>query len=414
MSNEIKKYLGKLNIVITPKMISNFLDVVTSWENKKDVPLVLHGQLLGVYSIYFTSSDRENLFHCMGVDSKELSDIIKTIPTVDTNRNVTSDPFNLLIIWLVHLSETQIKNKKLRDIFSLALLKYLHYKFLTGCTQKFLPHGAIEGTMIATVMDLSRKFDITRYGSWYNVIEARCVDILSGSAIHKKTLLTAEPDHDLLYMLSDIFTRMSAKIKLIAKAYYDHYSTGSSVKSTGSTMSDTEGEKILIEKSSTIQMVDSRLTRDLLNVNAWVNISAVNNISSQFPSISKNLIKLSLTEMSSLATVQAKTKKFDPYAVVDGDRVIVGMTQLVKQIVTTSAAIVANEGVVLSNTYLAWKTLRNAFSSSRTLDPDVLLIKASVAHFVDELGSVSREATKISLRMSIIMYVIYRFIILVR
>ena len=414
MSDYIKKYFSELNITITPKMISNFLDIVVTWENRRDTPLVLHGQLIGVYDIKFLQSDREQLFHLVGVDSKTISDIVKRIPTINSNFNVISDPFNLLTVWMIHLAEIQIKNNKLKELFKLALLKYLHYKFLTALTQKSFPHKVDEGVMIATVMDLSRKFDIIKYGSWYNAIEARCKDALDDGSIHKRTLITAEPDDKFIYFIVDTFNRMSAKIKLIATEFYKKHSAGVAVGSSSATMTDAEGEKMVIEKSSTIQMVDSRLSRDILNVNSWVNLTAVNNVGSQFPAISRNLIKVALTEMSALATAQSKVKDFYPYETVDGERVIVGISHLVKLIVTTSAAIVANEGISLTNTLAAWKTLRNAFSSSRILDPDVLLIRASTANFVNNLGAVSREATKISLRMSIVMYVVYKFILLVK
>lgn len=410
MTTLIREGLGELNIVITPKMIKTFLDIVATWETKRNNPLVLHGQLIGVYKIYFLPQDRAELFHLVGLEEKEVAELIKKIPSIDQSFNVRSDPFNILSIWLIHLAESQIKNKKQRDQFKLAVAKYLHYKFFTSLIGNSFPHGADEGTMIATVLDLSAKYDIVKYGSWYKTIEERCLDMISDHFIHKKYFVTAEPDEMFLRLITDPQTRLRAKIVLIAQAYYDHHKRGQSVKTTGSTMTDAEGEKVVIEKSTTIQNVESRLGRDLLNLNAWVNPTAVREVASQFKAISPNLVKLGVTQMSAIASFQAKSKNLKERENLKGQQIIISMPLLVKMIITTSAAICTKDGIVLTNTVQAWRLLRNAFSSSRTLDPDVLLIKASMSKFVDDLGAVSRDATKTSLRMALIMYVVYRFI----
>lgn len=414
MNTYIRESLGELGITITPKMIKDFLNIVAAWENKKNNPLVLHGQLIAVYKIYFLPQDREQLFHLVGLEEKDLADKIKTIPTINNSYNVMSDPFNVLITWLIHLSEHQIRNKKQRDQFKLALAKYLHYKFFTSLIGNSFPHGADEGVMTATIFDLSAKYDIIKYGSWYKTIEARCMDMISDHSIHKKTFVTAEPDEKFLFAITDPQSRIRDKVKLIARAYYAHHAAGDRISGTSSVLTDDEGEKRLIEKSSTIQNAEARLTRDLLNHHAWVNPVDIRAISSQFSGISQNLIKIGTTQMSAIASLQVKSKDAKVYETVKGHHVVVSMSHLVKLIITASASICTEQGVVFKNKVQAWRTLRNAFSSSRTLDPDVLLIKTSMTKFVDDLGASSRDATKTSLRMALIMYVVYKFIRLIR
>lgn len=400
---------SELDIKITDRMILGFERMVIGFETRLPSHLIaLNSQTIGIHPIAFNSSDRNALFELCGVTEKQVSTAIHQIPAVNPMFKVVSDPFNFLSAWLLHLAVIYISDPTVRLRFQLAVAKYLHYRFFTSLVNHRLPHGANEAVMTAVVNSLTKKFDIITYGSWRKAIEARCLDLLAVNSIHYDAIQSATPDANFLKIIYDTQTRIRDKVNTFCEIYYDFYKEGIQIGSKAATSLDREGEKILISKNSVFDAAITNITIDILNINQFVDRTAVAQIASQFNAISIPMLSAVLAEWSALATAQTKTHQFDYVQTTKSETLYIGARVLITAIIQTSFRYCITNRIPLTNKSQVWIQLRNVYSSSRVMIPDILAVKESVGHFIDGTKKTSRDSTKASLRLALIMFIVYK------
>lgn len=415
---EILESFGRLSINITDQVAHRMQSMVMEFELRGANPLTLNSQVFGVYPIVFTPHDRQALFDLVGVTEPQIKRIIQSWDLFKgKNWEVAPDPFNQLSTWLIHLGLNQIKDKKKQHDFCLAVAKYMHYKFFTSMVHHRLQHGADEAVMLATINSLSRKFDLIDHGSWRVAITERCEDFISSGhdgnrkkSIHYDALVRGYTDEDIVQAIADVETRLRKRLNLICTVYYEFHKNDIRINSAAATTTSIDGEKILVERVSTFDSMITTITTELMNVNSFIDLPSLNAVSSQFTSASQTLLKTALTQLSELATrQQGLGLQHQPKnKVIDGETVIVGAREMVSDIIQVSFRFCENNNVSFKKQYRVWQALRNVYSSSRSDDADIRRVKASVEHFLDETFSIQRPATKSALRLSIIMYVVYR------
>lgn len=411
MSNYILDQFNTLGVELTKKTIRNFNQHVLRWELRDSHPLSLNTQLLGVHTIVFIPADRAALFEIFALSESEVSARIRKCPSIDRNHRVASDPFNLFSIWLLHEAVRQIEDPDERKEFQLSVAKYLHYKFFTSLVNHYFPHRADEAVMLATINSLNRRFDIIVYGTWRKTIEARAMDLVSPDPkinIHAQTIATGQDDAQFMYVVTDVQTRIRAKIGTVSGIYYDFHRDGVKIQSAASTKTDAEGEKILVQRASTFDTMTTALVSDVLNINAFIDAKLIRQITSLFPAVSPTLLRVTLEQMSERATEQSKNGTFEDTVKVNGLTEYTGIKALIQATVEVSFRYCVHNRIPLNSKYKIFDALRNRYSSSHVNDPDILSIKNSYGAFIDSIGRVSRAATKASLRIAMIMYVITR------
>lgn len=405
----ITQAFSELHVTIDDRLILQMEHMVIAFETRLPGHLMaLNSQMIGVHPIAFLDSDRSALFQLCHVSEKQMSAAIHQVPAINPAFKVPSDPFNLLCVWLLHVAVIYIADPAVRLRFQMSVAKYLHYRFFTSLVNYRLPHGANEDVMTAVVNSLTQKFDIVVYGSWRKALEARCVDLLSKESIHYHTIQTAAPDAKVLYILTDVQTRLRDKINTMCEIYYKFHQDGIKIGSKGATTTDREGEKILVSRNSVFDAAISNVSIEILNVHQFVDRPSVALIARQFSSVSTTMLCAVLTEWSALATEQTRSQQFDYVDHKNGTDVYIGARALVSAIIQTSFRYCISNRIALSSKARVWVQLKNVYSSSRVTTPDVLAVKDSVGLFVEQVGKTSRDSTKASLRLALIMYVIYR------
>lgn len=407
MSHTISSVFDTLNIKLTDKAMLAFEHTVLGFEVKGSHALSLNSPFLGVYPIVFTELDRSTIFTIFDVDEKSLKTLIQKIPSINTEFKVTSDSFNLLCVWLMHLAYRDIKNIKTRDAFLLAVSKYLHYKFFTSLVNHYFPHGAVEKNMQAAIAGLSRKFDIVIYGTWKATIEARCVDLISERSIHRHALETADDDKAFLGILMDCQTRIRDKVKNITKAYYDAHASGDAITSRSATV-ETEDGKILVHSAKTFDLMIYNLQNEILSERLFVDNETIRLLAAQFTSVSEDMLRSTLLSLVEIATTQRDSGQLDSIKINDGHELYVGLRALISHIIQKTYRNCMANGVDVTNKAAVFLKVKNLYSSSRINDEDILAIKQSVSYFVDLVSTSLRETTRSSLRICLILYFLLR------
>lgn len=396
-----------LPLEINSLTVKTMLMLMYSFESRQKHPQALNSPMLGVYPMYFTTQDQNNLFDIFDLDVATVKKAIRECPSINTTFNVTSDPYNLLTMWALHNTVNSTLTSEEQYHMCMALAKMLHYKFFTSFVNRSYKYGADENVMKAVVDSLTKKFDITEYGTWKATIEARCEDFLDRNSIHYKTLQTFNDDKKILYMLSDTQTRIRNKIKNINELYYEYKAKGDAI-STSSLNSEIDGEKIMKDIVSTSDTMVSNISNEVLNINEWIDNRYIKLISGMFQNVTQDLFRRVLVSFANTAALQAKSGKLD-YIKKDGDKIdYIGCRVLISAILqkTYTACKRSRTNMRSKNDILI--KVRNLYSASRISDQGIIDIKDAVNNSIVNSVNITREATIASLRIAFISYIMLK------
>lgn len=404
MTMAIRNHLNEhFPIRVTNLMMRDLEMFRISYETRDENPNALNSPLLGVFPMYFTDKDQKDFFQIFHVDKNELKRVIDKIPTINSSFKVISDPFNILTTWLIHLSYDPSLKQTTAEQFRLSLLKLNHYKFFTSLVNHRFPHGANEAIMQATIDGLTNKFDIIEHGTWGSVMEERSKDVLVG--VHEQTLKKYDDDKAILYVISDMQTRIRNKIQIIVSRYYTTKESGDKIKSHV-LAKEVDGEKIISNPGSVFDAMIANLSSNMLNTNMFVDHQIVKLVSGLFTNISPEALRQVLYQFSSLAILQAKSKQLDRVKKTNNGELYIGTRILISKIIQkTYRSCINSSDVNMKNPVSILLKTKNLYSSSRILDPDILAIKSSVGALVDQFVRTTRNADKASMRIAFIVYV---------
>ena len=407
MSRMIANALNTLPITITPAQIEAMELQVVTWEVRRTHPLALNSQGLGVYPIVFTDVDRDALFHIFKIEEKVFHSLTQKITAINPEYKVTSDAFNLLATWLLHLSYREISDIDQRQSFMLAISKYLHYRFFTSLVNHNFPHGAVEKNMQAAIAGLSRKFDIVTYGTWKATIEARCLDLISERSIHRQALENANDDKAFLGVIQDCQTRIRDKVKNITRAYYEAHAAGDSIGSRPAT-TETENGKVLLHTTKTLDSMIYNLQNEIMTSRLFIDVETIKSLVTQFSAVTVDMLRSALLSLVEIAETQRDSSQLNLVKINDGRELYVGLHVFISNFIQKTYRHCMANGVDITNKAAVFIKVKNIYSSSRIGDDDILIIKQSIAYFVDLISTSRRDTTKSSLRLCILLYIIIR------
>ncbi len=176
----------------------------------------LGSNLTGVNRLSWSLNDRleweENF---LGIEGRDLRQRILALPHMDDVGRVAGDNFNISCCWLAHrfyISDLPPRSKEKGMKLSMDILQY---KLLSSIHSHYFKFPVDQNVAEATYAELSRKYDIKRYGSWRGVLDSRSENIISTGEIHEQTIRRFDDDIAIVKMIQDIQFRLRDKIKNI-------------------------------------------------------------------------------------------------------------------------------------------------------------------------------------------------------
>lgn len=402
--------LQKFKVAITPALVAQLTRCVQLYELRDNHPSAFNTPNLGIDIAHFLPSDAAAFFDICNVYQTDFAAACKSSSGINSNFNVASNDFNLFCIWLVYLIHNSSLSKQQAYDASKTVLKYLNYKFFTGRVQTSFPHGARPDVMTATIDNLSGKCDIRQdaTNTWRKLIEAHCEQALEPNSIHEKTFKTFKPDKSVVYVLSDLHTRISSKILTVATAYYDNYERGIGYGSTSIVGTDTEGDKELQAIKSMLDGTVENLAGNVLNLNLFIDLNDIKLAAKLTSNIRDDQLKEVLLIFSKLASEQYAAQKADE-TVKDSKTklpIYTGYRILIRELIQKTYRRCYLDGVNLKANVEVLNGARNIYRSSRITDVDILAVKNSVDYFITHNSKYTRQNTLVSLRIALILYFI--------
>lgn len=344
----------------------------------------------------------------LGISNSEMKQIIKEIPTIDDNFVVASDPFNVFTIWVTYNILNSKLDNKLKYQAAQSTLLLLHYKFFTSLVNYRFKYPANEAAMVTTYEAISNKFDIKVLGTWKKVMEKGADDAIDPVGIHGKTWTTFDNDLKIIYIITDIQSRLRSKINLFYEAYMQVKTEGDLIGSYDTVGTDTEGQKQIMANEHGIDIAVSSVYQDCMSVSRVVDIKAMKLAVALFSAIRLDQLKQLIIAFSEECVKLAKLGA-DDKIIKDketGAEILVGGHVLIQSIIQQSYRYCRNNDIDIAIPSKFIRGVKDVYTSSRINEPGILQVRDSVMYHVTTLQGSTRESTVTALKAAFIIYIV--------
>lgn len=253
--------------------------------------------LLGVYPIKWLDEDRDSwVDDILRVDDIGLEADLHSLDTIDVTRKVTSDMVNLSFIYLAHRIVNSSLTATEKQAGLVSVFRISHYKYLSSLLSHYFQYPADEATAKATYTSLSQKFGIKQAGNWFNLLTRRAEELASNNSIHRDRIKYMRDDAGVLYVVSDIQTRIREVVKAQTAVFYEVRKADGKVISTSKMMQIEEGITI-----KDVRRDHSRYMRYLSSIISdptdFVRTDLLKLVSDIMPSANQDVLRVTLNFM---------------------------------------------------------------------------------------------------------------------
>lgn len=385
------------DLVFDKKLAKKINDFQIGFVNKNEEHMVFFGgNLTGVQVVRFTSQDRDKWFgEIMQADDVTLEDELLKLPIINPNWHVATDIFNHSCLWLIHKFLTsEHLNDKEKHAAALDCALILYYRFITSLLFRYFRYPADPRTAQATYAQLSYKFAIKKYGSWYATLEARSENLIEENSLHSNTFKEFTQDLDIVYLVNDSQGRIRDMLKNIYSVFKATHTSGIKIKTTSS-VAEHDGEQILKDKTKNLSNYTRYLHSVVSDKDSFIKEELTDLIEKIMHTMNPKLFKDTL-EWCSINYKYSSDKNVE---------------KLIDETLTHSFQYLTNNRNVLKdNTDLAGllSKLRGVYMSSRSTDEDLIKIRRLSEKIIKQATNSKSENAIASVRTGLMLYIVIR------
>lgn len=387
MSKHIYSDFNKLRISVSPRMISTFKKIVTAYELRGTHPEGFNTALLGIAKVHFLPQDYDALFDTFDVDERDFKQAIKHCSGIDKTRRVTSDPYNVLTLWLMHKIRTSGLSVKDKEDGLFLITKMLCYKFFTSIVNHNFPYGSNEAVMMKTIEGLSNKFDIKNKetSTWALLLAKVARDAYDPKGIHADIIKNPNNDDRFLRVIADISGRIKSRTKLITAEYRTNLELGKGILGT-KIVGEIEGDKTIRAITGSFEQMINGVYGDILNVNELLQEDILRLVAGLNNKVKVHHLKHLLSKISTIAVDQYKHGKQNDIKGKDEELIYIGVQGLVSNVIQKVYRLcIADKEVNMHDKRSILDKTRNIFRSSVIADPDVTVMKNSITTLIEQV-----------------------------
>lgn len=229
---------------------------------KNEEHMLFYGSgLTGFYSINTSVNDVNMLFNnILDADFLTISRNLNEIDDIKIEFVVSSDTFNLVIVYLFHkfMNAPLEQKKKDRILFDLILI--LQYKMMTGVIKKYFKFPTDEKTATATFDSLSNRFLLKRLGSWQEYLNYRTHEIIKNPKF-TDTFKHFSNTTDVIIRINDIYGALNDTVKNIYGFFLDVSKNNNKLNSRKETYEGDNGEQLADVSNKILDFQDKVMGR---------------------------------------------------------------------------------------------------------------------------------------------------------
>lgn len=384
---------GAENTPATIAMCKRVINYSKSIAGRTENITYFGGNLLGTDRIRFYSADRDRWFdEVLQIDEAYLQECIHAVPAVDKDWKVAGDAFNLSVVWFVHRVMVDIgpRDKTAYEAMVEALVM-LQFKLITSAYTNFFAQPVDEPAAEATYAASSMKFRIRQLGTWGAVLRHRAESYLARESTHARTLQKFEDDDAVMYVVTDISTRIRKMIK-------DQYAILDRVRS---------GNLRIQTTSNSIEIDGEKIIRDTVNVYSTAKYYLLDVAGNESSFIKNELIDVVLDVMSTASkqalvdvlTAMARTptgKHRDVVEAILDDTLLYCFEYIAKHRIQFT-----DVGYILSK-------MRAMITSPKSNDPRLVSLRTRLEKYTKQHTHLRASSALASVRTATILYILLR------
>lgn len=379
------------------KLAKKIHDFQTGFVNKNEDHLAFFGgNLTGVHIVRFTSQDEDRWFtDILEADDVYLEEELLKIPIINPKFHVSTSIFNHICMWLIHsFKNSPYLNQKQKEKAMIDCGLILYYKFVTSLLFRYYKYPVEKSLAEATYAQLSKKYALKRYGSWYATLEARVKDLIADDQLHGNTFKYFTDDNAIIYMINDAQGRIRDMIKNITGELMKVKALGGRIKSTSSVM-DFDGEESLKDSTRNLSKYITYLNSVIIDKNSFIKQDLVDVVVKIMHTMSPKLF-LETLSWCSVNSKYLSSKEVDI---------------LVEETLTHAFAYLSNSRTVYKeSTDIASliARLKGIYMSSKSTDVNLLRIRDFAQNIVRKATSTKNENMIASLKTGLLLYIVIR------
>ena len=381
------------------KLAKKIHDFQTGFVNKNEDHLSFFGgNLTGVHIVRFTSQDKDKWFtDILEADDIYLTEELLKIPAINPKFHVSTSIFNHICMWLIHsFKNSPLINDKIKEKAMLDCGLILYYGYITSLLFRYYKFPAEKTLAEATYAQLTKKYALKRYGSWYATLEARVKDMIGEDQLHGNTFKYFTDDNAIIYMINDSQGRIRDMMKNIFSELLKVKAQGNRIKSTSS-VQNFDGEESLKDSTRNLSKYITYLNSIIIDKNSFIKQDLVDLVTKVIHTMSPKLFVETLS-WCALNSKYLASREVDI---------------LVEETLTHAFKYLNNNRTVYKDSTdiatLIGK-LRGIYMSSKSIDLNLLNIRDLSQSIVKKAVNTKNENMVASLKTGLLLYIVIRAI----
>ena len=379
------------------KLAKKIHDFQTGFVNKNDDHLAFFGgNLTGVHIVRFTSQDKDRWFtDILEADDVFLEEELLKIPIINPKFHVSTSIFNHICMWLIHsFKNSTLLSDKAKEKAMIDCGLVLYYGFVTSLLFRYYKYPVEKQLAEATYAQLSKKYALKRYGSWYATLEARVKDLISEDQLHSNTFKHFTDDNAIIYLINDAQGRIRDMIKNITGELMKVRALGGKIKSTSSLM-EYNGEESLKDSTRNLAKYITYLNSVIIDKNSFIKQELVDIVVKIMHTMSPRLFNETLS-WCSVNSKYLSTREVDI---------------LVEETLTHAFTYLSNNRTVYKeSTDIAalLARLKGIYMSSKSTDLNLIRIRDLAQTVVKSATTTKNENMVASIKTGLLLYIVLR------
>lgn len=385
------------HLKIDQKLLKKLHFLQVGFVNKNEEHISFFGgHLIGVHKVRWTGDEEDFWFmEILEVGDYEVKSDLHRLPGINPEFKVSSDIFNLSVIWLLHAiynSKDLNEEQKYQGMLDVALI--LNYRYITSRLAYYFKFAADPDLAEQTYSKLTYKFSIKQFKTWQNVLTNRSKDIIDKEGIHIKTISQMASNDDVVKMINDTQGRIRDMIKNIFSVLMEVQKTGK-VLTTNSDVSDFNGESILKDKINGLSTYTQYLKSIVSERNSFIKDDLVNIINRVLPNISLVLFEEFLEWISDHFTDKRNNI----------------IEEVLEEIMVHSYQYLEDNRSILKgsvNLVILVERLKGVYTASRSSDETLLTLRYEIEKLITKATGNKNKNIVPTIRTGFMLYVICR------
>lgn len=354
---------------------------------------------LGIHTIKWLPSDTITFWQdVVDGEIEESRSQLWALPTVIPegktagDRVVGSDPTNLVMVWLVHkvLTNKTLPERVARRCAA-EIMSIMYFKFLTSLMGEYFSYGADPQLAIRCYEAMNYKFDLKVYKTWGRLIEARANGFVVPRSNHWKTFMDGKPDEKMIYVATDMQTRVRVGLLAITSLYYKVREENDRVVSVSAMFESEDGAEV-----RDVQRPISGYMRYLQDI-----------IIDRNGFIRAELVKVVL-EMNPSADAAATVATLEYISATYGGNKGVKLRRYVDEVLEWAFALTMGKGIVLTNLVAVADAVKGMLNASLNKSPELMHIRKFGDQLVRDATDKKSSVVVSGERTAVVLYLILR------